>query len=411
MGKAVLARRLPVALLLFLFIAVAPASAAPPQVVATGLDDPRGIWVDDGDRGDRLLVAETLSGDITEILTRKGSDAVVQPFATGVFPSDVVGYGWNTAFATVGIPPEQEGDPPFFGFARVPRDGASIPIADIAAYQETDPDPVDQEDAPTETNPFGVAKSKHGFLVADSAGNDLLEIEKDGDIETVARFPTRELPIPGAPPGTTLESEAVPTAVAIGPDGAWYVAELRGFPFTPGTSRIWRIEPGTEDATCDPDAKRGPCRLYADGFTSVIDIAWAGKTLLVLEIAKDGVGALEETPEGAPPPPGALWAFEKGKKTEIAVGELIAPGGVAVADDDAYVTTGTVFGPDGGSVVRLKDAVEDDHGHNGGGNGHNGGGDGDDDDRQHGDRHNKKYKKHKGGKHSKNKKRYKSHRD
>ena len=410
MGKAVLARRLSVALLLFLFIAVAPASAAPPQVVATGLDDPRGIWVDDGDRGDRLLVAETLSGDITEILTRKGSDAVVQPFATGVFPSDVVGYGFNTAFATAGVPPEQGGGP-FAGLVRVPRDGESDPIADIAAYQETDPDPFDQEEAPTETNPFGLALARHGVLVVDSAGNDLLKIEKDGDIETVARFPTRELQIPDAPPGTTLESEAVPTAVAIGPDGAWYVSELRGFPFTPGTSRIWRIEPGTEDVTCDPDAKRGPCRLYADGFTSVIDIAWAGKTLLVLEIAKDGVGALEGTPEGAPPPPGALWAFEKGKKTEIAVGELIAPGGVAVADDDAYVTTGTVFGPDGGSVVRLKDAVVDDHGHNGGGNGHQGDDDDDDDDRDRGDRHNKKHKKDKGGKHSKNKKRYKSHRD
>jgi hypothetical protein len=431
MGRAVSLRCLTVALLLFVF-AAASASAAPPQVVATGLDDPRGIWAEEGDHGDRLLVAETLSGDITEIFVKKG-DSVVRPFATGVFPSDVIGYGWNTAFATAGVPPEVGGGP-FAGLVRVPRNGESDRIADIASHQETDPDPVDQEDNPTETNPFGLAKVRSGILVVDSAGNDLLEIEKDGDIETVARFPTRQLPFPegipdGPPPGTLIDSEAVPTAVAIGPDGAWYVSELRGFPFTKGASRIWRIEPGTEDATCDPDAKRGPCRVYADGFTSAIDIAWAGRTLIVLEIAKEGLLALETAPPEGPIPPGALWVVEKGKKTELAAGELIAPGGVAVADEDLYVTTGTAaFEPDRGAVVRIKDALDDDDDHPGGG-GHGGGGhhgDDDDDDRgdghhgdrgdhkgDRGDRHHKKYKHHRSGKRAehKSKKRYKRHDD
>jgi hypothetical protein len=45
---------------------------------------------------------------------------------------------------------------------------------------------------------------------------------------------------------------------------------------------------------------------------------------------------------------------KNGTRTEIAPGTLLAPGGVAVAGDGAiYVTTGTVFGPDAGSVVRL----------------------------------------------------------
>jgi hypothetical protein len=422
MAKALPWRRSLVALLLFLFVAVAPASAAPPQVVATGLSDPRGIDADDGDHGDRLLVAETATGKITEILTRKGSDPVVRPFGDAPGISDVVGYGFNTAFATVGGAPEQ-GGAPFAGLARVPRGGESDLFADVLAYQKTDPDPFDQEDVPDETNPFGIAKIRGGFLVVDSANNDLLEIEKDGDIETVARFPTRTLASPGGPDlppeGTPIDAEAVPTSVAVGPDGAWYVGELRGFPFTKGASRIWRIEPGAEDVTCDPDAKRGKCRLFADGFTSVIDIAWAGKTLLVLEIAKDGLLGLESAGEGSPPPPGALWAVEKGKKTEIAAGELIAPGGVAPADDDLYVTTGTVFGPGGGSVVKIKDALDadDDHGH-GGGDGHHG----DDDhhhgdghhrggDRDHGHRHHKRGKHHKHGQHHKHKKHHKHHRD
>ena len=31
-------------------------------------------------------------------------------------------------------------------------------------------------------------------------------------------------------------------AMAKGPDGAYYVSELIGFPFTKGASRIWRID-------------------------------------------------------------------------------------------------------------------------------------------------------------------------
>jgi hypothetical protein len=375
------------------------------RVLASGLNDPRGIDADDGDRGDRLLVAQSGSGEITEIVTRKNGDPVIGAFATlaaNSSPSDVVGYGFRTAFATAGVPPEGGGDP-FGALVKVQRDGEGSLFADIAAYQQGDPDPVDQEDLPTESNPFGLALLRHGFLVADAAGNDLLKIRKDGSIETVARFPTRTLPFPegipeGPPPGTPIESEAVPTAVAVGPDGAWYVSELRGFPFTKGTSRIWRIEPGTEDAECDADAKRGPCRVFADGFTSVIDLAWADDTLLVLEIVKDGLLAAEA---GTAPPIGALWAVDGRSKTEIAAGSLVAPGGVAVADEETiYVTTGTLLGPGAGEVVRIGGALdEDDDDERGGGkgNGHRGDDDDDDDDdRNHkGDRKSGNDKKHK----------------
>ena len=33
----------------------------------------------------------------------------------------------------------------------------------------------------------------------------------------------------------------MPTAVVRGPDGAWYVSQLTGFPFTKGSASIWRI--------------------------------------------------------------------------------------------------------------------------------------------------------------------------
>jgi hypothetical protein len=374
------------------------------RVLATGLNDPRGIDADEGDHGDRLLVAQSGSGEITEILTRRKGDPVIGAFAALTAessPSDVVEYGFNKAFVTAGVPPEGGGGgDPFGGLVKVRRGGESSVVANITAYQQGDPDPVDQEDAPTESNPFGVALVRHGVLVTDAAGNDLLKIKKNGSIETVARFPTRTLPFPegvpdGPPAGTPIESEAVPTAVAVGPDGAWYVSELRGFPFTKGASRIWRIEPGAEDAECDPDAKRGRCRVFADGFTSVIDLAWAGDTLLVLELVKEGLLAAEA---GTAPPIGALWAVEDDSKTEIAPGSLLAPGGVAVSDEERiYVTTGTLLGPGAGEVVRLEAALEQDHGDDdrGDGKGHHS----EDDD--HGDR---EHKKHESKKHRKHKK-------
>ena len=100
-------------------------------------------------------------------------------------------------------------------------------------------------------------------------------------------------PNPYAPPRTPIPAEAVPTGVAVGPDGYWYVSELTGFPFTKGASRIWRIKPGTEDHNCDADAEKGPCTVVADGFTSVIDIAFGKSKLYVLEIAKEGLLAVE----------------------------------------------------------------------------------------------------------------------
>jgi hypothetical protein len=146
----------------------------------------------------------------------------------------------------------------------------------------------------------------------------------------------------------------VPTAVAIGPDGAYYVSELTGFPFTKGAARIWRIEPGTIDAVCDPAQidPSGPCQSVATGFSSVIDLTFGRDgTMYVLEIAKNGLaGALVLGTEF--PPIGALWAVKDGSRTAIS-DSLVAPGGVAVdGQGDIFVTTLT-FGPPGGTVVNL----------------------------------------------------------
>ena len=58
-------------------------------------------------------------------------------------------------------------------------DGTITKVVDIAAYQQTDPDPEDQDQPanPTESNPYGLAATHNGdALVTDAANNDLLRI-------------------------------------------------------------------------------------------------------------------------------------------------------------------------------------------------------------------------------------------
>lgn len=347
------------ALLVALFVLAAPA-AAQPRPVAVGLFDPRGIA---DAPGDRLLVADSGSGEIKLIRDADERYPRVSTFAQltpGGALVDVAPAGLTSAFAVLGGAPENPGDP-LGQLVRVRRGGEPTLLADIATYQETDPDPDNQADPPTQSNANGLAVLRPGrFLVTDAANNDLLLVD-DGEITTVARFKPEAVPWPedvlGPPPPTPFLAEAVPTAVAVGPDGAWYVSELKGFPFPPGRSRIWRIRPGAEGATCDPKQPNRLCRTVATGFTSVIDIAFGDHgELYVAEIVKAGLLSFEVLGE---PPIGALWRVEDGKKTELEPGELMAPGGVAVDDDDLYVTTGTVLGPGAGAVVRIKAPDED----------------------------------------------------
>ena len=350
---------LPAAILAALLVSAAPAAAAP-VTVADGMNDPRGIA---DARGDRLLVAESGSGEIKLIRDADEDNARVSTFAQltpGGALVDVAAWGRNRAFAVLGGAPENAGDP-LGQLVKVRRGGEPRLLADIAAYQLGDPDPDDQDEPPfpEESNANGLAVLGGGrFLVADAANNDLLLVNR-GKITTVARFKPEEVPFPEGtfpfptpPPGTPVLAEAVPTAVTVGPDGAWYVSELKGFPFHPGSSRIWRIKRGATGATCDPERPyRGACRTVATGFTSVIDLAFGDRgELYVLEIAKAGLLQVEFF--GAPPI-GALWKVKHGSKTELAPGELLAPGGVAVDHKQLYVTTGTVFGPGLGAVVRI----------------------------------------------------------
>ena len=91
--------------------------------------------------------------------------------------------------------------------------------------------------------------SDGSVLIADAAGNDLIRVaerrRRDRGPAQAAHGRGARRPSAACPPPEPMTAEAVATSVTVGPDGYWYVGELRGFPATPGTSQIWRIKPGS----------------------------------------------------------------------------------------------------------------------------------------------------------------------
>jgi hypothetical protein len=249
-------------------------------------------------------------------------------------------------------------------------DGTIVDVLNVATYQATDPDPVDRDDPPnpTESNAYGLTIMDNGdALVADAAGNDVIRVTPDGVATTVARLDvepvaTDHLPPDFGPLPPELEAEAVPTTVTIGPDGAIYVGELKGFPFRPGTSHVWRIEPDADGAWCSVDEPdpTGMCSLYSSGYTGIEDIAFNHHNgrLYVYEFAAEGVLAFEaalDPTSGVPFPPAVLLEVKHGKwgekRTELAAGQLSQPGGVEVVRGKVYVTDGVFTS---GRLVEVK---------------------------------------------------------
>ncbi len=323
--------------------AIAPAAAAGPTVrrLASNLDNPRGVtvglngWVyvaQAGRGGSNAGYGAT--GKITRFRSgerqtwRSGLPSVIsEEGASG--PHGVAQLPDGRVFTVVGGGPENLNTQ--FGEVLRVRPGLTVRIADIATYQDTHPDTTDLDmpPNPTDSNPYGLARVGNRLLVTDAGGNELLIVNPaTRGIRTVAKFPN-------------AGAEAVPTTVAVGPDGYWYVGELKGFPFTPGASRIWRIAPWARDVTCDPAATASQaCHLFATGFTSIVSMAFGPDgSLYVIEMVKNGVLGYFTGTDTV----GALWKLRRGVKTEILPGRFTLPGGVAVSrSGNIYVTNKSV---------------------------------------------------------------------
>lgn len=173
-----------------------------------------------------------------------------------------------------------------------------------------------------QTNPYHIATiANDEVLIADAAGNTLLLAKQDG-IELVATFD----PVMDSTTGegkilfplnddTNCFVEPVPTSIAIGSDGAFYVGELNGsmpenFPgesesgeFIPGEptpeglASVWRIEPDARNARCPSEQ----CTKVVTGLNSVIDIDFGPDgQLYVVEFEQNGFLAAAAPDFGIP---------------------------------------------------------------------------------------------------------------
>ena len=194
-------------------------------------------------------------------------------------------------------------DPRAAKLYRVVR-GVVTQVADLGAFEAT----VNPDAPEINPNPFDlVALAGGGALVADAGGNSLLYVDRNGVIDWIATLPVELVSTanvkmlfncPAGPPDICglppmIPAQPVATSVAVGPDGAYYVGELKGFPAPTGESRVWRIEPDARHARCGVSLD---CSIVADGFTSIVDLAFDRQgTLYVNELDEASWFAVEMT--------------------------------------------------------------------------------------------------------------------
>jgi hypothetical protein len=182
-----------------------------------------------------------------------------------------------------------------------------------------------------DANPNAVLVTRSAMWVVDAGANTLDEVSGHGAVKVVAYFPN--------PP----EADAVPTCVARGRDGAFYVGELTGYGNPPGSAVIWRVRPGHRPT------------VWAKGLTSVTGCGFDrnGRFYAVelstrgLDNAAPGTGAMVEVPPHSSLP------------TPIAGGLSYPFGFAAAADGALYVSNWSTMPanhPNGatGQVLRIE---------------------------------------------------------
>ncbi len=240
----------------------------------------------------------------------------------------VIGFGgdpaWRSDLGSVGS---------FFGTVlHLSASGHVTQVTDVAAHEVAE----NPDGAEVDSNPYGLLTLPSRRVIADAGANALIEVDTSGRTRTLATFPIRLVQLP-FPPFVQIPMQAVPTTVALGPDGALYVGELTGFPFPAGGANVYRVSP-----------EGGAPEVYASGFTNIIDIAFdiAGN-LYVLEIDADSILFGEPVGLGD-----LIRVTSNGQRTTV-LADLLVPAGMVITRDGAiYLTVMGVF-PGDGQVIRV----------------------------------------------------------
>jgi hypothetical protein len=336
------------------------------RVVATGLDNPRGLAFD---RHGTLYVAEAghggpvciklgdegtscagLTGGISAIRHGRASRIVdhlislADPNGTASLGAAAVATRGHRLYAQIGtnsraLPPQA---PPGAVLNAARRElGRTIHVSGrgwstIASTGDADYDWTArhkqlQPDQFPDANPNGLAVRGRTLYVADAGANLLATVNRRGRVSTLAYFPV--------PPKSP--TDAVPTCVANARDGSLYVGELLGGTVAPGNARVWQVWPD------------GRARVKWTGFTGIQGCGFDDRgSFYVTEFQAKGMFG--------PDPSGAVVRIRpNGTRTTFGTGSLFFPSGFAYHDGGVYVSNWSIMPsknpPSGhaGEVVRI----------------------------------------------------------
>lgn len=192
-----------------------------------------------------------------------------------------------------------------------------------------------------DSHPYSTTLWHGEVFVADAGGNDVLAVDRDGDVRTVAVLPPTPLEVtaelaagvglPECAVGSTYLLEPVPTDVEVGQDGWLYVTSLPGGPEGPGLplGAVYKVDP-----------RSGAVQLVTRGFSGATNLAVGTKgEIYVTELFGGQVSVI---PRGSTTPQPFL--------------QVPLPAAVEVDGKSLYVTTEALPGedaPPSGKVLEV----------------------------------------------------------
>jgi sugar lactone lactonase YvrE len=340
-------------------VAVSAAQAATFETVATGLDNPRSVaigpdgavYVANAGRGGKQCQGE---GEEAMCLGTTGRIVRVSPtgrkraVARGMF--SFAGPGGPFAGGVSGVSVAPDGT--VFGVTNssTPGDVASMPrpvrskvgrlfrasggtfsaVARIDRLEHRRN--LDNVKGDKNSNPYALLALADRQIVVDAGANAVLEV-KDGKVKLLSLIPNRR----------NGRRQSVPSSIALGPDGAYYVGELAESSGK-GKARVWRVP-----------AEGGTATVYRSGFTTISGVAFdTAGNMVVTEMfvnRRFGGRVVRVAPDG-------------GRTVLAGAKKLTAPTGAAVDSTGAvYVSNFSVlprktpknseFRGAGGTLVKI----------------------------------------------------------